>query len=134
MKNLKLFIATFTIIFAVFVSTANEISKKSQTLFETEFVIPNCEKTTLELEKTICTTGVSPIVSDIEMREDYNNLHEEEDAIFEFDSTTYLPEDFNAYDENESILSAHELLNAEADAPFNFNTSDYLPEDFYTSI
>ena len=58
---------------------------------------------------------------------------EEQDALFEFDTLDYLPSDFNAYSEDESILVAHELLNEEEDAPFDFNTSDYLPVNFYAS-
>jgi len=119
MKNLKLLIATFTIIFAVFVSTANENHEKYQPLLETE------------LENAICPTEVSPDVTDMEMREEYNTLNTEEDALFEFETLHYLPEDFNAFDEGESILAAHELLNTEADEAFDFNTLDYLPVDFY---
>ena len=129
MKNLKLFIATFTFIFAALVSTANEYQKQ-QALLGTEFVTPNCEKVALEVEKPTCTPEVMPIVPDYEMREDYNALQQEEDTPFEFDSLNYLPENFNAYDEDEYVLAQHGLLNTEEDVIFEFDTSNYLPVDF----
>jgi hypothetical protein len=71
------------------------------------------------------------MVSDMEMREEYNRLHTEEDVLFEFNTSNYLPIGFNAYDEDEFVLVSYDLLNMEVDAPFDFNTSDYLPVDFY---
>jgi len=133
MKNLKLTIAALTIIFAVMVSNANESAVKQQTTLQTEFVTPNCQEIPLDSEKIICTNNILPTVSDIEMREEYNILHEESDALLDFNTNDYLPEDFNAYNEDKSNLVAHELLNEEADATFDFNTADYLPLNFYAS-
>lgn len=130
MKTLKLFIAAFTVLFAVLISTANEYQENQQALFGTEFVTPNCDKTSAENEKTTCTPEIMPIVPDYEMREDYNALQQEEDTPFEFDSLNYLPENFNAYDEDEYVLTQYGLLNTEADVVFEFDTSNYLPEDF----
>jgi hypothetical protein len=133
MKNLKLFITAFTIIFAVLVVTANESHKKTSEPIHTGIVEPIYHKTTFELKKINCMGHESSTVSDIEMREEYNTLHEEKDALLDFNTNNYLPEDFNAYNEDESNLVAHELLNEEADAPFDFNSSDYLPLNFYAS-
>jgi hypothetical protein len=133
MKNSKIIFAAFTIIFAVLVSNANESAEKQQIIIQTEFVTPNCQGTPIDSEKIACTNHALPTVSDIKMREDYNTLHEEEDALFEFDTLNYLPSDFNAYSEDESILAELELLNEEEDAPFDFNTSDYLPVNLYAS-
>jgi hypothetical protein len=130
MKNSKIIFAAFTIIFAVQVSNANESAEKQQITTQTEFVTPNCQGTPINSEKITCTNHDSPTVSDIKMREDYNTLHEEEDAIFGFDTLDYLPSDFNAYSEDESILAAFELLNEEEDAAFDFDTKMYLPENF----
>ncbi len=131
MKNLKIIITVFTIVFAVLISNANESAEKQQTTIQTEFVTPNCQRIPLDSEKITCTNHVLPTVSDIKMREEYNALHEEEDAPLEFDTLDYLPSDFNAYSEEESILAALELLNdKEKDAPFEFDTLDYLPIDF----
>ena len=55
---------------------------------------------------------------------------EEQDESFEFDTLDYLPSDFNAYSEDESILAALELLNEEEDAPFEFNSKKYIPLGF----
>ena len=133
MKNSKIIIAAFTIIFAVLVSNANESAERQQIILQTEFVTPNCQNIPIDSEKITCANHALPTVSDIKMREDYNTLNEEEDALFEFDTLDYLPTDFNAYSEDESILAALELLNEEEDAPFDFNTSDYLPVNFYAS-
>ena len=131
MKNLKITIATFTIIFAVLVSNANESTEKQQITIQTEFVTPNCQGTLIDSEKITCTNRALPTVSDIKMREDYNTLHEEKDALFEFDTLNYLPSDFDAYSEDESILAALELLNEEEEVIlFEFDTLDYLPTDF----
>ena len=129
MKNSKIIIAAFTIIFAVLVSNANESAQKQQIIIQTEFVTPNCQGIPIDSEKITCTNRTLPTVSDIKMREDYNTLHEEEDALFEFDALNYLPSDFNAYSEDESILAELELLNEE-DILFEFDTLDYLPTDF----
>ena len=129
MKNSKIIFAAFTIIFAVLVSNANESNEKQQIIIQTEFVTPNCHGIPIDSEKITCTNHALPTVSDIKMMEDYNTLHEEEDALFEFDTLNYLPSDFNAYSEDESILAALELLNEE-DILFEFDTLDYLPTDF----
>jgi hypothetical protein len=130
MKNSKIIIAAFTIIFAVLVSNANESAEKQQIIIQTEFVTPNCQGIPIDSEKITCTNHALPTVSDIKIREDYNTLHEEEDALFEFDTLNYLPSDFNAYSEDESILAALELLNEEEDAPFEFNTNKYIQLGF----
>ena len=129
MKNSKIIFAAFTIIFAVLVSNANESAEKQQIIIQTEFVTPNCQGIPINSEKITCTNHALPTVSDIKMMEDYNTLNEEEDALFEFDTLNYLPSDFNAYSEDESILAELELLNEE-DILFEFDTLDYLPTDF----
>ena len=130
MKNLKIIIAAFTIIAAVLITTAKEGPKEPNNNLQVElenFEIP------LDLEKEACDSNpkVLSAVTDVAMLEAYELLNEEKDAPLDFTTNDYLPENFNAYSEDESILAAHELLNEEADAPFDFNTSDYLPENFY---
>ena len=129
MKSLKLSIAALTIIFSALLANANYNPEKSQILLETEIVTENYQNSMCELVETTCPAEVS----DMKMREDYNTLNKEEDSQFEFDTLNYLPEGFNAFDEDESALAEYELLNTETDEPFDFNTSDYLPVDFYVS-
>ena len=130
MKNLKIIIAAFTIIAAVQITTANEGPKESNNNLQVE--VTNFELP-FDLEKEGCDSNskVLSVVTDVAMLEAYELLNEEKDAPLNFNTNDYLPENFNAYNEDESILAAHELLNEEADAPFDFDTSDYLPINFY---
>ena len=130
MKNLKLTIAALTIIFAVLVTNANENAEKLQSTIQIEFVTLISSETYCDLEKRICSDHILSTVSDIKMREDYNDFRKEKDALFEFETLDYLPVDFDAYSEDEAILAIIELLNEETDAGFEFSTSDYLPVNF----
>lgn len=133
MKKLKLFIATFTTIFTVLVTTANVSHEITSKPIHRESIKAICHEDNFEVNNPGCTGYEVATISDIEMREEYNALNEEKDAPVDFNLNNYLPEGFNAYAEDESNLAAHEILNEEADAPFDFNTSDYLPLNFYTT-
>ena len=130
MKNLKIIFAAFTIIAAVVITNAKEGPKEPKNNLQVE--LTNFE-TPFKLEKEGCDSNskVLSVVTDVAMLEAYELLNEEKDAPLNFNTNDYLPENFNAYNEDESILAAHELLNEEADAPFDFDTSDYLPTNFY---
>lgn len=133
MKKLKLIIATFTILFAILVTKANESHENAYKPMHKESINPICNEDNFEVNNPGCTGVEVATISDIEMREEYNTLNEEKDAPVDFNLNNYLPEGFNAYDEDESNLTAHEILNEEADVPFEFKTSDYLPLNFYVS-
>ena len=61
--------------------------------------------------------------------EAHNELNQEEDVAFEFDTKDYLPAGFNPYI-NTKALEKRENLMQEKDATFDFNTRNYLPEHF----
>ncbi|MDT0622500.1 hypothetical protein [Croceitalea vernalis] len=55
-------------------------------------------------------------------------VEQEQEEAFDFDTADYLPEEFNAYDSNESVNSLNFIENDVID--LGFDTTDYLPENF----
>lgn len=117
MKNVKLFLATVTLIFTGLVSTAAERQSK--------FML----NPTLENKK--CSPDMDLCILDISILEAYEILNQEKDELFEFDTKSYLPADFNQYDEDEYNLMAYELLNQEEDEMFEFDYLNYLPRNLH---
>lgn len=123
MKNLKLFLAAFTLIFAVLVSTANENQSNSSTIY-------NCDDDISTLENGKCPIDKIITEMDNSIIEKYDLLNEEMDDIFDFNTNEYLPLHFDQYNEDKFNLTAYELLNQEMDDLFDFDTKSFLPENF----
>ena len=123
MKNLKLFLAAFTLIFAVLASTANENESNSNTIY-------NCDDDISTLENGKCPEEKILVEMDNSIIDQYDSLNEEMDELFDFNTKDYLPSDFNQYNEDVHNLVAYQLLNQEEDELFDFNTSEYLPLHF----
>ncbi|MCB0463084.1 MAG: hypothetical protein R2816_00365 [Flavobacteriaceae bacterium] len=63
--------------------------------------------------------------------EDIEVVELEEDVDINFDTTQYLPENFNALaGKNDIDWSKIELVELEEEVELGFNTKDYLPENF----
>ncbi|MCF6295791.1 MAG: hypothetical protein L3J25_08890 [Flavobacteriaceae bacterium] len=55
----------------------------------------------------------------------------EEEVNFDFDTTDYLPENFNALKGKDDLdWSTIELIELEEEVEFDFNPKDYLPKNF----
>ena len=130
MKNLKLFLAAFTLIFAVLVSTANESPSKFKQHLQTLYVDFNCHDDISTLENDKCPTEKKLSKMDISIINAYELLNEEMDELFDFSTIDYLPSDFNQYDEDRHNLATYQLFNKEKDELFDFNTSEFLPSNF----
>lgn len=55
-------------------------------------------------------------------------IEQEAEASFDFDTSDYLPEGFNAYEDNFSVKSLNYMEDDTID--LGFDTADYLPENF----
>lgn len=101
-----------------------ETKTSSEFNFNSEFITLETNQFDLELE----------IFSDFEESlkvEDIEVVELEEDIEINFDTTEYLPENFNALaGKNDIDWSKVELVELEEDIELGFNTEDYLPKNF----
>lgn len=101
-----------------------ETKTSSEFNFNSEFIALETNQFDLELE----------IFSDFEETlevEDIEIVELEEDITIDFDTTEYLPENFNALaGKNDIDWSKVELIELEEDIELGFNTEDYLPKNF----
>ena len=83
-----------------------------------------------QLEKTIFVT-LEDSTSEIVAINDIEVIEIEEEVVINFDTKTYLPEDFNALKGTHNLdWSAIELIDIEEEIDFCFDTSSYLPKNF----
>jgi hypothetical protein len=102
-----------------------ETKTNSEFNFNSEFIALETNQLDLELEIFSDLYDQTLAVEDIEI------VELEEDIEIDFDTTEYLPENFNALaGKNDIDWSKVELIELEEDIEIGFNTKDYLPRNF----
>lgn len=92
----------------------------------------NSEFIALEINQFEIEQDVFSNVVDLTLNvDDIEVIELEEDVDINFDTTQYLPENFNALaGKNDIDWSNVELIDLEEEVTLGFNTKDYLPENF----
>ena len=92
----------------------------------------NSEFIALEINQFEIEQDVFSNVVDLTLNvDDIEVIELEEDVDINFDTTQYLPENFNALaGKNDIDWSIVELIDLEEEVTLGFNTKDYLPENF----
>lgn len=92
----------------------------------------NSEFIVLEIDQFEIEQDVFSNVVDLTLNvDDIEVIELEEDVDINFDTTQYLPENFNALaGKNDIDWSNVELIDLEEEVTLGFNTKDYLPENF----
>ncbi len=87
--------------------------------------------TELKLEDCALTTYFTPNVEEPAMVEDICVYEVEEEVAIDFDTTQYLPNDFNALKGIGDLdWNTIELVELEEEVVIDFDTKQYLPKDF----
>ena len=87
--------------------------------------------TELKLEECALTTQFTPNVEETVEIEDIYVYEVEEEVAIDFDTTQYLPKDFNALKGIGDLdWNSIELVELEEEVAIDFDTKQYLPKDF----
>lgn len=88
----------------------------------------NAQIETLELELELFGTVMNTDIASIESIQVYEI---EEELTLDFDTSNYLPADFNAFEGMVTLdWTEIDLYELEEEENFDFNVQDYLPEGF----
>jgi hypothetical protein len=115
-----LFSALITLTINAKAANSNDLS-----VLNSEFITLETNLFDLELDV------FAELSEDIVAIEDIEVVELEEDIEIDFDTTQYLPKNFNILlGKNDIDWSNVELVELEEDVELYFNTKDYLPENF----
>jgi hypothetical protein len=112
------------ILFVLFTFSVNANVEPKETPMD-NFIAGQIE--TLELELGLFGTPINDGIISIES---IQVLEIEEEIQFDYDTSEYLPLNFNANEGKNLDWSSIELLEVEEDVKFNFNVKAHLPSDF----
>lgn len=104
---------------------AKAVNSNDVSVLNSEFIALETNLFDLELDVFV------DLNEDIVAIEDIEVVALEEDIEIDFDTTQYLPKNFNILlGKNDIDWSNVELVELEEDIELGFNTKDYLPENF----
>jgi hypothetical protein len=117
-----------SLLFSLLISLTINAKTENQSAYNNS----NSEFIALEINQFEIEQDVFSNVVDLTLNvDDIEVIELEEDVDINFDTTQYLPENFNALaGKNDIDWSNVELIDLEEEVTLGFNTKDYLPENF----
>jgi len=117
-----------SLLFSLLISLTINAKTENQSAYNNS----NSEFIALEINQFEIEQDVFSNVVDLTLNvDDIEVIELEEDVDINFDTTQYLPENFNPLaGKNDIDWSNVELIDLEEEVTLGFNTKDYLPENF----